>query len=431
MTILKKEVHRLQKELDLEKSRVFDESSIATNATYVITKSIEMDASTTTKTKKRNRSESNDSDIEQPPKVFIKSISRDEKLLQSLQEQIEMMRSENEKMKVENQNLKLELRDCSGEMITLNAHNDFLKNQLKEDAQRRMKFQQKIRFLKEKYFQKKEEIATLKSQLKSDEAVTIDHCDISDMYKNLVIFALEQKILKFSHEKCESHTEIIDVKNLEISQLNNQINVLKHDNYAHQVFEEKLKEQLDSTLNAYTIMQSQLNDAHHQIVQLTNERDEMKQLNDSLRMNFKASLTRTREQYQSIVEQKQKIASDYREQLKNSRNEELRNYLRLQDHFEKQCNKLMACNKNQKCRIEQLETKLNTKSIIDDLTKDRKHEHEKIKFIKQQFEMKLCEKVNSFEKLLIEKEKELSALKNMTFNKENNCVAFGKVLITN
>ena len=149
-------------------------------------------------------------------------------------------------------------------------------------------------------------------------------------------------------------------------------------------------------------------------------------------MNFQESIKNTRKQFHSLVEQKQKQAIDFRKQLTDSRNDEFKNHLKLQEHYEKQFSILRINNRKLNAKIEALESELNAKNESDlqkskiadasicNLILTRDQETEKIKFIKSRYELKFSDTVKYLEKVLNQKDKELNEIKKLQNLKESN-----------
>ncbi|KAG5683426.1 hypothetical protein PVAND_012708 [Polypedilum vanderplanki] len=404
VSILRCEVKRLQGELEIERTarrgKLF-----SVNTTYVIKEA-----------KKRIRSELDETFTQQTPKVFIKSLTRDEKMIKSLQHELEKMKLENEQMKGESEKLKTDLSECNGKFKNIEIENAFLKSQIKREEQKKSKVLLKCKVLKEKLIGMKEK--KLKENSGNSNSTMTDE---SSNYNEFIIGIAKKNE--------------IDAKNIEIAKMQNELNVLKsqleENNEIHKQTEEKIKSQLNSLLDAYQIIQRQLYENTKHIEQVTLERDNASNLVLALKENFKTSMCKTQEYYNILIKQKKEQEENFQQKTNVMKSEQLKDFLKMQEHYEKQFNALKICNHNQKLKIDQLEEKLNELNDSKKFINERKHEHEKIKFIKQHFEMKLCEKVKYYEKLLIEREKELVALKNLQNNNDNKCAAFGKLLITN
>lgn len=401
--LLRDEVKRLQNELDLTKSAIF-------NATFTTTSadSSDCDKNVTINldnARKRNREEdsSDFEDLGNSPKIFIKTVKL------PYDERQKLMNFEKE-----NQELKRKLEEAQSRIII--------------EEKKNLKLIQKSDMLKEILFKKKLQLFSLKKKIKPDDE--IDQSELVVMHKNLIISCLEnqlQKLIGRHREMIEHYDEninsICDSFNEKIREKNEKISILNQAVHNHE-FNNQQK-------TFITELQNHLQESTKFAEELNEENLQLTQINESLKKGFKASLTNTRNQFNELLESKQQQAAEFRQHIQDLKNEELRDHLKLQDHYEKLYHELTIKNENSNTKILKLQIDIkcaeetivqlrNRYENVEKMKEDtRRHENEKIKFIKQQFQMKLIDKTNQFQKILRAKEfeqKSQSTCENIIFS---------------
>jgi hypothetical protein len=313
---------------------------------------------------------------------------------------------------------------------------------LKEESHKGWKIKEKCKMLRNKLVRKKEKLSSMKANLiDTHDGLDKACCDESFkaqyesdlMHKNLIIFGLEKELKKFKdalkntdkNKQFVSSAVNTETDPFEVQKLEQEVY-----NQHHMIHDLNMRNQ--ELLYNNQVLQKQLEETILKANETLKERDEFQRINNSMKMNFQESIRNTRKQFHSLVEQKQKQAIDFRKQLTESRNNEFKNHLKLQEHYEKQFNILRISNKKLNAKIESLVSELNAKNENDlqkskitdasirELILTRDQESEKIKFIKSRYERKLTETVKYLEKVLNQKDKELNEIKKLQNLKESN-----------
>lgn len=435
VTILKSQVQKLQKDLEFERSRVFDNSIINFNTTYQVTHTVRR----TESLKRKFCVNPEESICEHATKIFVQTdtsaVEENEKLIEELKNQVTSFKTENE-------NLKAQLSECNQNLENLVHTKESLKHDLKEESHKGWKIKEKCKMLRNKLVRKKEKLSSMKANLIDTHDGLDKSCDENNfkaqyesdlMHKNLIIFGLEKELKKFKDAlkntdkskqfvSCAVNTE---ADPLEVQKLEQEIY-----NQHHMIHDLNMRNQ--ELLYNNQVLQKQLEEAILKANETLKERDEFRKINNSMKMNFQEAIKNSRKQLHNLIEQKQKQAIDFRQQLTESRNEELKNHLKLQEHYEKQFDVLRISNRKLHNRIEFLESKLSTKTesafqsskiadaSIRDLIMTRDQESEKIKFIKSRYERKLSETVKYLENILHQKDKELNEIRKLHNLRESN-----------
>lgn len=404
--LLRDEVKRLQMELEMTKSAIFNETFTSTSINLSV-----CDQNVTINLENnRKRSREDDSDCEDvgnSPKIFIKTV----KLPHDDREKLMNFERENEE-------LKQKLEKAQSKIII--------------EEKKNSKLIQKTEKLKEILFKKKLQLFSWKKKLNQQQDEATNKSDLVVMHKNLIISCLENQLQKLfgRNQKMIAHFEeniksICDNFNEKIKEKNEKISLLS------QATKNPLIEQNSQLKHSVILLQNQLQESTKFAQELNEENSQLTRMNGSLKTGFRASLRNTRDQFNELLQSKQQQAAEFRQQIQDFKNEELRDHLKLQDHYEKLYRELTIKNENSNTTILKLQMDVNGKEEtiaqlrnryenVEKLKEDiRRHENEKIKFIKQQFQMKLIDKTNQFQKILKEKECELksqSICENIMFN---------------
>lgn len=434
VSILKDKVQKLQKELDFERSRIL-ESTININTTFQVTSN----------TVRRNENlkrkfciDSQESIIENnehPTKIYIQTdittAVKDKETIEDLKQQLASFKSENEE-------LKARLHESNQNLENIAHVKDALRSNLKEESHKGWKLKEKCKTLRHKLMQKKEKLTSIMAKSSSNLIDTHDGLDNSTFdenlkaqyesditHKNLIIIGLEAELKKVKEEVAKRNKQLVTVAvNTESDPHEAQRLEQKNYNLQHMIHD--LNRKVQDLLFKNQVLQSEVDKINSHASEIARERDEFKKINSSMKANFQDSLKNTRAQFHSLLEQKQKQQADFKKQLNDIKNEELRNHLKLQEHYEKQFGMLKNSNQRLEAKIEILEEELKERTeiaihnskIAEDFLND--NGTEKFKFIKTKFEKKLSETVKFFERLLDQKEKELNDIKKLNKIQNSN-----------
>lgn len=392
---MRDEVKRLQSELELTKSAIFNRT--LTNISVNLSVCDQNVSISLENTRKRQRED--DSDFEEvgnSPKVFIKTVklSHDE-------------RKKLRDFERENAELKQKLTEAQSKIII--------------EEKKNSKLIQRTEKLKETLFRKKLQLFSWKKKLNQQQEEENDKSELIVMHKNLIISCLENQLQKFisrNHKMIEQHDE--NIKSI-CDNFNEKIKEKDEKNFILSQAIQKQNFIAQDMENSLIMLQNQLNESSQFVEGLNEENLQLTRINDSLKRGFKASLKNTRDQFNELLQSKQQQAADFRQQIQDFKHEELKDQLRLQDHYEKLYHELMVKNENSNTKILRLQMDIQGKEEtiaqlrnryehVEKVKEDaRRHENEKIKFIKQQFQMKLTNKTNQFQKILKAKECELKS----------------------
>lgn len=362
-------------------------------------------------TRKRNRPKEEEEEIAMPAqKIFVKSVE----LSKNFRDEIEKLKEELRNYEIENEKLKFELKEVV--------------EKVKSEEKKNLKLNQKNIFLKGSLHEKNTQIKKLKEKMEQNNEAIHENCELAALHKNLIIHALEnelkkskdknQKMTKKYDDKieliCQDFNSKINIKDEKISLLNQAI---ENQNYIEQDLNFNLK-------NSLELLKAQLQESENLIKDMNEENIKLKSINDSLKAGFKASHKNTRDQLNDIVKLKQEQAAEFNEKLREFKTQELKNHLKLQEFHHSKYNDIRSKNEELNSKIIQLQlaisekdeeiTKLKNRYENIEKTKEdiKKHGMEKIKFIKQHFQMKLLDKTNQFQKILKSKDCEIKSIFN-------------------
>ncbi|XP_070491651.1 kinesin-related protein 4-like [Chironomus tepperi] len=431
VTILKSQVQKLQLELDFERSRISDNSIINFDTTYQVTHTVRR----TESLKRKFCVDHQESICENPTKIFVQT---DESAIEENKELIEELKKQVADFKTENENLKAQLTECNQNLDNLIHTKESLKHDLKEESHKGWKIKEKCKMLRNKLVRKKEKLSSMKANLidthdgldKSQDENLKAQYESDLMHKNLIIFGLEKELKKFKdavkNKQFVSCAVNTDADPFEVQKLEQEI-------YSQHQMIHDLNMRNQGLLYKNQMLQNQLDDAILKANDTIKERDEFKKMNNNMKMNFQESIRNSRKQLHDLIEQKQKQAIEFRKQLTKSRNEDVKNHLQLQEHYENQITAFKTTNRKLNARIEFLESELNAKngssskkskitdlSMYRDLILTRDQENEKIKFIKSRYERKLSETITYLERILNQKDMELNEIRKLQHIKESN-----------
>jgi len=339
--------------------------------------------------------------------------------------------------KNENENLKAQLNECNQNLENLIYTKESLKHDLKEESNKGWKIKEKCKMLRNKLVRKKEKLSSMKANLIDTHDGLDKSCDKSFkeqhaldlMQKNLIIFELEKELKQFKDalKNSEKNKQFVSCAvNTEADPF--EVQKLEQEIYNQHLMIHDLNMRNQELLYNNQVLQQQLDETIVKANETMKERDEFRRINNSMKINFQESIRNTRKQFHNLVEQKQTQAIDFRKQLADLRNEEFKNHLKLQEHYERQLDILRINNKNLNAKIDFFQNELNAKNesilkkskITDESNYLQDHENEKIKFIKSRFERKLSECVKYLERVLEQKDKELNELRKLQSCQESN-----------
>lgn len=402
MKFLRKEVDRLKNELELTKSAIFNETFGINNTNVNLSiceqkmKEVEISKKEENNEQNRKRERSPDHNIqERHEKIFVKTfeLSNDEK------EEFEKLKQNFENLKAENEEL-------------------IEKSKISEENQQKLssKFKKKLKALNEKLKNKKLRFKSLMKKY-TEKKEEIHNKEIIVMYKNLTILCLEKQ-LATNFERNQTTTKIYE-ENIKV--ICDDFNKIIHDkNRRIEIFnqQQSYAEQVDTIIN----LQSKLKECELKCDKLREENFQIRKINDSLKNGFRISLKNTREQLSDMISLKQQQAMEFNKKMREFQNQELRNHIRLEDHYEKRYKEQNIEIQRSHDEIMKLKYRIELKNeeILQlknryENTKPIEPQNDKIKFIKQQFHTKLIDKTNQFQKLLKAKENELKNIKNHKF----------------
>lgn len=388
---MRDELKRLQNELEMTKTTIFNESCLNCTGNFVPhDKNVSVKPEST---RKRLRCNDNDENELQAQKIFVKTVE----LYSFERDEIESLREELKNFEIDNSKLKSDAAE-----------------KLKSEEKKNAKLNQKNIFFKGALHEKNQQIKALKDKIAKD-----NH-ELVIIYKNLTIYALGNQLIKIKEEN-EAMTKKIDDFDAIINKKDEEISLLSQAIEKQNYIEQDLNGHLKHTIQ---LLQSQLGESENLIREMNDENSRLKSINESLKSGFKASLKNTRNQFNELLRLKQEQAASFRLEMQEFRNEELKSHLKLQEFHHKKNEEIKS--KNEELNAKNLELQLELRSKDEELTqlknkfenaektKDdiKKHGMDKIKFIKQQFQLKLVDKTNQFQKMLKAKDCELKSIIN-------------------